>query len=101
MVKTAVAVGKLDRILLGIYLIALFGGLAMMLRWNLSANRHAVFVAVGVAFVVAAATELAQGLVAYRSAEFMDLVAGLVGAFIAVGGIRVYTRGIRGESRLQ
>ena len=60
--------------------VALFGGLAMMLRWNLSANRHAVFVAVGVAFVVAAATELAQGLVAYRSAEFMDLVAGLLGA---------------------
>ena len=62
--------------------VALFGGLAMMLRWNLSANRHAVFVAVGVAFVVAAATELAQGLVAYRSAEFMDLVAGLLGAVL-------------------
>jgi glycopeptide antibiotics resistance protein len=58
---------------------ALFGGLAVLLRWNLSENRHAVFVAVGAAFVVAAATEVAQGLLAYRSAEFMDLVAGLLG----------------------
>jgi glycopeptide antibiotics resistance protein len=55
---------------------ALFGGLAVLLRWNLSENRHAVF---GAAFVVAAATEVAQGLLAYRSAEFMDLVAGLLG----------------------
>lgn len=62
--------------------VALFGGLAVLLRWNLSANRHAIFVSIGAAFAVAAATEIAQGLVAYRSAEFMDLVAGLLGAVL-------------------
>ena len=79
---------------------ALFGGLAVLSRWNLSENRHAVFVAVDAACVVAAATEVAQGLVAYRSAEFMDLVAGLLGALIAAGGVGVYAKVIRGESRL-
>ena len=107
-VKTAVAVWKLDRMMLAIYLIALvgllmfpiagpefqllsigadkwmhvalFGGLAVLLRWNLSANRHAVLISIGAAFVVAVATEVAQGLVAYRSAELWDLLAGLLGA---------------------
>jgi hypothetical protein len=81
---------------------ALFGGLAVLLRWNLSENRHAVFVAVGAAFVVAAATEVAQGLLAYRSAEFMDLVSTdrilsstvlqrLLGLIVAVLGLMVGT----------
>ena len=110
MVKAVAALWKLDRLLLAIYLIALlgllmfpiagpeyrllgigtdkwmhfalFGGLAVFLRWNLSANRHAVLVSVGVAFIVAAATEVAQGLVAYRSAELLDLLAGLLGAML-------------------
>lgn len=108
MIKAEVVAGKLDRILLAIYLIALcgllmypiagpqvrllsigsdkwmhaalFGGLAMLLRWNLSANRAALIVSIGVAFCVAAATEIAQGLVAYRSADLRDLLAGLIGA---------------------
>ncbi len=108
--KAATAVLKLDRLLLAIYLIALlgllmfpiegpnfrllsigadkwmhvalFGGLAVLLRWNLSANRHAVLVSVGAAFVVAVATEVAQSLVAYRSAELWDLLAGLLGAML-------------------
>ena len=67
--------------------IALFGGLAVMLRWNLADSRHALIVSIGAAFVVAAITEVAQGLVAYRSAEFMDLVAGTLGA--ALGAISV------------
>ena len=62
--------------------VALFGGLAVLLRWNLSELRYAVFIAVGAAFVVAAATEIAQGLVAYRNAELMDLWAGLLGAVV-------------------
>ena len=70
--------------------VALFGGLAVLLRWNLSAYRHTVIVAVGIAFVVAAVTEIVQGLVAYRSAELMDLLAGLLGAiFGAVSTDRI------------
>ena len=61
---------------------ALFGGLAVFLRWNLAARRFAVLIAVAVAFVVAAATEIFQGLVAYRTAEFLDLLAGLFGAIL-------------------
>ena len=105
---------KLDRILLAIYLIAmlallmsplsgpkfeilgfgidkflhfaLFGGLAIFLRWNLAARRLAVLIAIAAAFVVAAATEIAQGLVAYRSAEILDLLAGLFGAILGALG---------------
>jgi len=62
--------------------VALFGGLAVMLRWNLSENRHALFVSISIALVVAVTTEVAQGLVAYRSAEFFDVLAGLNGAII-------------------
>ena len=110
MLRGIATLWKLDRLLLAIYLIALlvilmfpipgseyqlfsvgvdkwmhaalFGGLAVFLRWNLSADRHAVLVSVGAAFVVAVATELAQGLVVYRSAELLDLLAGLVGAIL-------------------
>lgn len=106
--RASLILGQLDRILLASYLIALlcllmfpiagpdfrllgvgadkwmhialFGGLAALLRWNLSASRHAILLSVAVAVVVAAATEVAQSLVAYRSAESWDLLAGLLGA---------------------
>lgn len=106
--KMIAVLSKLDRWLLGVYLIALFGlllfpiggsriqllgigadkwmhaalfgGLAIFLRWNLGARRHAVPLSIGLAFVVAFASEAAQGLVSYRSAEWWDLVADLVGA---------------------
>jgi len=108
--KTVVSFDRIDRILLAIYLISLtallmfpiagpgfrflgiqsdkwmhvllFGGLAILLRWNLSATKHALVYSLGVAFVVAAATEVAQGLVAYRSAEVLDLLAGLLGSIL-------------------
>lgn len=110
MVKSAFILWKFDRLLLAIYLLALlavllfpisgpgyrllsigadkwmhavlFGGLAVFLRWNIRANTHAVFMAIGAAMIVAGATEVAQGLVAYRSADFRDLLAGLIGAVI-------------------
>jgi hypothetical protein len=110
MMKAAVTFWKLDRILLAIYLIALFsllifpiagpdfrllgigadkwmhgmlfGGLAVFLRWNLVTNRHATLMAVGAAFIVAVATEIAQALVVYRSADVLDLLAGLIGAML-------------------
>ena len=115
MLKAAVVLGKPDRILLAIYLIALlgllmfpiggseyrllgirvdkwmhvalFGGLAVFLRWNLSTNRYAVFFSIGAASVVAAATEVAQGLVTYRSAELWDLLAGVLGATLGAVGM--------------
>ena len=62
--------------------IVLFAGLAILLRWNLSARRHPLFASFAVGFAVAAATEVAQGLVAYRSAEFLDLVAGMFGTVL-------------------
>ena len=108
MLKTAFVLGKLDRLLLATYLIALmgllmfpisgpdfrlfgiesdkwmhvalFGGLAMLWRWNISATPNATFVTVGAAFLVVIATEIAQGLVAYRSADLGDLLAGFLGA---------------------
>ena len=114
MIRAAASSWKLDRILLVIYLIAmlallmsplsgpkiempgfgidkylhfaLFGGLAVFLRWNLAAKRRAVLTTVAAAFVVAAATEIAQGLIAYRSAELLDLIAGLFGAVLGAAG---------------
>lgn len=62
--------------------VALFGGLAVLLRWNLRESRHALFVSVGATFAVAVATEVAQGFIAYRSAESWDVLAGLIGAIL-------------------
>lgn len=100
----------LDRILLAIYLVALtalmffpiggpvteylgigidkwlhfllFGGLAVFVRWNLGNDRHAVLKSIGAALTFAVLTEIGQGLVSYRSAELMDVWAGLIGATI-------------------
>lgn len=62
--------------------VALFGGLAALLRWNFSEKIRALLVSIAAAFVVAAAIEMTQALVAYRSAEMWDLVAGLLGAIL-------------------
>jgi len=62
--------------------IALFGGLSVILRWNFSATRNAVFKTVAIGFVIAAIAEIAQRLVAYRSAELSDVAAGIVGAIL-------------------
>lgn len=116
--KPATVALNLDRILLAIYLVALFGlltfpvalpnshllgigadkylhvvlfaGLALLLRWNLSANRYAVAISILVASAVAAATEIGQGFVAYRSADPWDFAAGVIGATLgAVGANRI------------
>lgn len=79
---------------------AFFCGSAILLRWNLAARRLALLITVAMAFFVAAAAEIAQGLVAYRSAKLLDLIAGLFGAILrAVDGIVVYRTGKRAESR--
>jgi hypothetical protein len=110
MVKVVAALWKIDRLLLATYLIALwgllmipiagpdygffgigidkwmhialFGGLAVFVRWNLTTVRHTVLYSIGAAFLVAAATEAAQGLLSYRSMDFLDLLAGTLGAMV-------------------
>jgi len=67
--------------------VALFGGLAVFLRWNLSASRHAVILAIGAASAFAGATEAAQSLVPDRSAELWDFLAGVLGASIGAAGM--------------
>ena len=115
MIKVSAAIWTVDRLLLVIYLFALFGflmfptaasdytllnigadkwmhfalfgGLAILLRWNSSTMRHSISFSIGVASVVAVATEVAQGLVAYRSAELSDILAGALGAIIGAMGM--------------
>jgi len=62
--------------------IALFGGFAVLLRWNLANARHAWLVSVWVALAIAVLIENTQGLVEYRSAELWDVLAGLIGAVL-------------------
>jgi len=61
---------------------ALFGGLAVLVRWNISASHHPILVSVGVVFIVALAMEVVQSLILYRSAELWDLLAGFLGALL-------------------
>ena len=60
----------------------LFGGLAVMLHWNLVEFRQAFLISVGVASIFAASTELVQAPLVHRSAEFQDFLAGLLGAVL-------------------
>jgi glycopeptide antibiotics resistance protein len=113
--KTIDSVSRIDHVMLGVYMISLiillispiegpgfrflgiqsdkwmhillFGGLAVLLRWNFSRNHQAWLLAVGTALAIAIAAEIAQGLVAYRSAELWDVVAGLIGAVLGATGI--------------
>jgi VanZ family protein len=112
-VKEVHSVWKLDRILLAIYLVALvglmmypfggpksgylgigidkwmhfllFGGLSVFIRWNLQANQYVVVYTIGATLGVAILVEIGQGMVSYRSAELMDILAGLVGS--AIGAV--------------
>ncbi len=65
----------------------LFAGLAVFLRWSAAQYSYPNAITILAAFLFAFATEAAQGLVVYRSADFWDVIAGLVGAMIATAGI--------------
>jgi VanZ family protein len=108
--KATDILGKLDRLLLTVYLVAmfvlllfridipdvrvmgihsdklghvaLFGGLALLLRWNLADKNYANLASIAIAFVIAVAVEGAQSLTSYRSPEWWDIVAGVVGAIL-------------------
>lgn len=60
--------------------IALFFGLAALIRWNWYSRRYGILASLVLACLVAVLTEAAQSLVAYRSADMWDLVAGFLGA---------------------
>jgi hypothetical protein len=67
--------------------LVLFAGLAVFLRWNFLSSRHGEVASVGIAIGIAVATEAAQGLVNYRSAESWDALAGSFGVFLGTFGM--------------
>ena len=69
--------------------VLLFGGLATLLRWHFSTRAWPSILSIIAAVAVALSIEIAQGFLAYRSADIWDLFAGLLGA---VGGTVVMKR---------
>lgn len=66
--------------------VGLFVGLAALAAWNAGGPRgHRVLVAMGVAVLVGALTELLQGALPYRSGDPLDLAADLAGGLL--GGV--------------
>jgi len=63
---------------------ALFGGCAIMLRWNLDSRRFATSISIGITAILAACMEIVQGFTTYRDAEWADILAGAVGGVIGV-----------------
>ncbi len=63
----------------------LFAGIALLLLWNAdSVSRAASATVLALTVGFAAAIEIVQGLLWYRSGDLWDLVAGCVGALIGV-----------------
>ncbi len=81
--------------------IALFGGLAIVLYWNLraglwaSVRRHLV-IAVVLTAALAGLIEVLQALLPYRSGDVADLLAGAVGGFLgaSMGWAAMRSRGV-------
>ncbi|UCC73353.1 MAG: VanZ family protein [Gemmatimonadota bacterium] len=69
----------------------LFGGLALLVYWNLDwSARYAIALrAVGLALVLAALVELFQSPLPYRHGDFWDFAAGAVGAVAAAAVVVV------------
>jgi len=65
--------------------VALFGGVALLLCWNLnSVSLPTMSGVLVVTTLFAAAIEIVQGRLWYRSGDFWDLLAGAVGALLGV-----------------
>ena len=77
--------------------VALFGGVAVLLCWNLNSVslQTARFVSL-LTTAFAAAIELIQGRLWYRSGDFWDLLAGALGAVLGIAfawaAARIWTR---------
>ena len=73
--------------------VALFGGVALLLCWNLKSVTLQTTIAVFVLTTMfAAVIELVQGGLWYRSGDFWDLLAGALGALLAVNVAWVVAR---------
>jgi VanZ family protein len=79
----------------------LVGALAGLIRWNLPAGRRQAVVAVLLAGTYAGLIELIQGMLAFRSGDVMDLLAGVLGAGVFVAAVALVTkrRGARATKR--
>jgi VanZ family protein len=64
--------------------IALFAGMAALIRWNISKTRHASVITVAFVLLTILFTEAAQRFIAYRSADWADVIAGSIGALFGV-----------------
>ena len=79
----------------------LVGALAGLIRWNLPAGRRQAVAAVLLAGTYAGLIELIQGMLAFRSGDVMDLLAGVLGAGVFVAAVALVTkrRGARATKR--
>lgn len=68
--------------------VALFAGLALLLRWNLVGRSRPSEISILVTTTIAFLIEVVQAMIYYRSAEWYDLVAGFFGAIIGVAVMR-------------
>ena len=71
------------------------GGLAALAWWNLPSGRARAPTAVLLASSYAGSIELVQGLLAHRSGDGLDLIAGIAGSALFVAMVEVLTRGSR------
>ena len=67
--------------------VALIGGLAILLRWKFVGSSHPALRSIVIATLLAAFVEVAQIFVAYRSADWRDLVAGIIGSLLGVSAM--------------
>jgi VanZ family protein len=75
----------------------LFGGLALLLFWNLGWNSRFVttLLPVALALTLAALVELVQDPLPYRSGDFLDFAAGAAGALVVAAAVALWGRGRR------
>jgi len=65
--------------------VVLFGGVALILSWNLrSYTLQSEAAAWGLTTLIAAAIEVVQSMLWYRSGDWWDLIAGAAGALLGV-----------------
>ena len=73
--------------------VALFGGVAVLLCWNLNAvSPQKIWLVMILTTAFAAIIELVQGQLWYRSGDYWDLLAGALGAFLGIGFAWVIAR---------
>ena len=64
--------------------VALFAGMASLMRWNISGKRYASVLTLAFVLFVILFTEAAQSFMIYRSGDWGDVIAGSIGALFGV-----------------